>query len=274
MAERLELTLTIHGLDEYNQDVDGEVFARKFSAFVRGLAAADKAVNGKRMFKFLLTDLRKGTATASVREQVAARGNRLDSSLGYYVAAVEAIYDNTPRAKSLPVPLVKEVLALNKGVGHTFAFGEIKSNADFAIRVDEFLASRAEAVYEFVSAEESGAPHSTGEGFAGVALASFDGVLKAVDLRGITQKAALVLTAGGKQIECVVNTLAVSKLRDALDRRVIAFGRAHYEGASGLPIRLDVRDIRVLPERANADLARWRGQFRIPVDAPEADAWG
>src|SRR4051812_7958325 len=251
MDRRHELTLTIHGLEEYNQDVDGEVFARKLGAFIRGLAAADKAVNGKRIFKFLLTDLNKNTATASVREQIASKGTRLGSSLEYYLAGVEAIYDNTPRARSLPAPFVKEVVSLNKGVGRTFAFGEVKSNSDFAIRVDHFLATRAEAVFGAVSVGDKVESLQAEKGFAGIALVSYDGVLKAVDLRGITQKAALVLTAGGRQIECVVNTLAVSKLRDALDRRVIVSGRAHYEAGSGLPTRLDVRDVRVLPDRHN-----------------------
>lgn len=274
MDKRLELTLTIHGLDEYNQDVDGEVFARKLGAFVRGLAAADKAANGKRVFKFLLTDLSKNTATASLREQVAVKGSRRGSGLSYYVAGVEAIYDNTPRAKDLPAAFVREVVALNKGVGHTFSFGEIKSNENFAIRVDEFLESRAEAILSSINHDEGLLSETDRAGFSGVAFVSLDGVLKAVDLRGVTQKAALVLTAGGKQIECVVNTLAVSKLRDALDRRVTVYGRAHYEGASGLPTRLDVRDVRIFPERTDADLARWRGHFRIPADASEEDVWG
>lgn len=107
-----------------------------------------------------------------------------------------------------------------------------------------------------------------------VAFGSYNGVLKAVDLRGVTQKAVLVLAAGGKQIECVVNTLAVSTLRDALDRRVAVSGRAHYEAGCGLPTRLDVMDVRILPNREDADLARWRGAFAIPAGASEEDAWG
>ena len=37
MSDYRDLMLTLHGLNEYNQAVDGEVFARNFSAFMHGL---------------------------------------------------------------------------------------------------------------------------------------------------------------------------------------------------------------------------------------------
>jgi hypothetical protein len=59
MGEYRELTLTLHGLDQHNQDVDGEVFARKFTAFMRGLGKSDAFANEGRWHKFLISDLRK-----------------------------------------------------------------------------------------------------------------------------------------------------------------------------------------------------------------------
>ena len=277
MAERLELTLTIHGLDGFNQDVDGEVFARKLAAFMRGLAAADKAANGKRRYKFLITNLSRNTATASLREQVSVKGVQPDSGFRYFVSGVESIYKNTPQARSLPESFIKQMVSLGRGVERDFAFGEIKTNANFAIRIDDFFAARAEAVLDDVSDEisvlEIEEYRRNQQGFSGVSLTSYDGVLKAVDLRGTTQKATLVLTAGGEQIDCVVNALNVDKLREALDRRVLAYGMAHYEKTSGLPVRLDIKNVRLLPKRAASNLAKWRGQFKIPDNVLEEEAW-
>ena len=100
---------------------------------------------------------------------------------------------------------------------------------------------------------------------------SFDGVLMAVDLRGDMQKAALKLSAGGKEIECIVNAVAVSQLGDALDERVNAYGLAHDERTSGLPDRLDVRDLKIIPE--SSALNRWRGAFEMPADDRDQSGW-
>jgi hypothetical protein len=98
-----------------------------------------------------------------------------------------------------------------------------------------------------------------------------DGVLKAVDLRGEMQKAVLLLSAGGKQIECIVNTVQVTQLGDALDKRIIAYGLAHYDRKSGLPARLDVRDIKVIHD--GEGLGRWRGTFDIPQPDRDRSGW-
>lgn len=266
--DRLEITFTLHGLDEYNQDVDGEVFAKKFSAFVRGLGKADKAANGVRRHRFLLTDLKKNTATASLREQQTVKGPYPDSSIEYYGAGLEAIYSNSPRARALPAALVRDIAALNTGVGHTFAFGEVKTNRNLVIRIDDYLAKRARGVLAEIGAGER-QPTAL---FSGIAFGSYDGVLKAVDLRGDVQKAALVLTAGGREIECIVNTVAVARLGEALDRRVVVSGRAHYDGVSQLPVRLDIQDLKLVKARREADLARWRGSFDM-TEASQDDGW-
>lgn len=275
MAEYRELTLTLHGLDEYNQAVDGEVFARKFAAFMRGLGKSDAAANGGRRHRFLISDLKKNTATAIVREQVFKRGPAPASGISYYVDGVAAVYQGVARSQSLPRALVSDIASLTKGAGRTFQFAEIKGEPAVAgsatvIRIDEFLENRARRVLQEVLADED-AEKADVRYFEGNAFGSFDGILKAIDLRGDLKKAALILSAGGKEIECIVNTVAINDLGDALDRRVIAYGMAHYERHSGLPVRIDVRKLEIV--RDGQGLSRWRGAFDIPPDAHDRGGW-
>lgn len=268
MADHLELTLTLHGLDVYGQDVDGEVFARKLTAFLKGIRQSDKAVNGKKRHKLLLTALSKNTATASVREQVYVPGPPAGSGMAHFENAVEAVFNNRPDARRLPLQLVKEIAALNSGVGHSFAFGEVKSNTGMLIRIDDYLGRRARELVVELEAD-SRAPAAR---FKGVAFGYFDGVLKLVDLRGDMWRGILILTAGGKQIECTVASLTVEQLRDVLDRRAMIYGKAHYGSGSRLPERLEVTSARRLQDRSAAHLSRWRGAFDLS-GAEAAQDW-
>ena len=107
--------------------------------------------------------------------------------------------------------------------------------------------------------------------YQGVAIASFDGVLKLVNLLGQTQRAVLVLTAGGRQIDCGVDSLSVDQLRAALNRRVMAYGRAHYSSDCGLPHRLEVTKADPVKSFEEADLARWRGSFDMSGYRPDEE---
>jgi hypothetical protein len=266
MVERRELTLTLHGLDAFNEDVDGEVFAKKLTAFLNGIRLSDKAVNGRRRHKLLLTELRKGSAVASVREQVFVPGPPPGSGMSFYEEAIEAVYHKRPEAKRLPLPLLKSIDSLNRGSGHSFAFGELKSSTGIVIRIDDYLGRIARSLVSEAEAEKRARPVQ----YSGMAFAFFDGVLKLVDLRGDLWRGVLVLTAGGKQIECTVNALAIPDIRDALDHRVTVYGRAHYSGASGLPERLEITSAKPVREPTAANLARWRGAFNLrPADVSE-----
>jgi hypothetical protein len=266
--DRRELTLTLHGLDAYNRDVDGEVFARKVTAFLKGVRLSDKAVNGQRRHKLLLTDLRKNTATISIREQVYVRGPPPGSGMAYYEAAVEAVYHKRPDAKNLPLGVVKEIASLNNGSGHSFDFGEIKSSAGTVIRIDDYLSRIAKSLVEEMETERQTATAR----FRGTAFGSFDGVLELADFRGRIWKGALKLTAGNKEIECTIDALAVPEIKDALKCRVVAYGLAHYNGRSGLPDRLEVISAKPIPAPDASDLGRWRGAFELAAD-DTAEGW-
>jgi hypothetical protein len=176
---RLELTLTLHGFDTFNFDVDGEVFARKLMLFLRGIRASDKTVNGKRRHKLLLTALKKASASVSIREQVYTRGPVPSSGMGYFAAAVDAVYNKRPEARLLPFTVLKDIANLNHGAGHSFSFGEVKSNQGLLIRLDDYLGKVASSLITEIEIERVARPKR----FSGIAYAYFDGVLSAVGTR-------------------------------------------------------------------------------------------
>ncbi|WP_404289311.1 hypothetical protein ACD578_24530 [Microvirga sp. RSM25] len=267
MPQDGEITLTIHGLDAFNRDVDGEVFAEKFTAFMKALAAADTAANGKRRHKFLISGLVKNTATASVREQVASAGEVPDSSLFYYKKGLRAIHEDSPAARRLPADFIRPIAKLNRGVGDRFEFGEVKFSGGEVIRIDAFLQKRAEKILAEVERLEK----SQETFFKGQAYGAFDGFLKTVDLRGDAKRAFLILSAGNLQIDCSVDHIEVERLRSALDQRAMVYGLAFYDGESGLPAKIEVRDIQLLKDQP--DLGRWRGAFAVPTKDEDED-WG
>lgn len=267
MAHEEEITLTLHGLDHHNRDVDGEVFAKKLSQLMQGLAAADIAANGKRRFKFFVAGLKKNTATASFREQLAATGTPPSSGISNYKNALVSILEDTVEARALSKRLVEPIARLNEGAGEAFAFGEVKTASGLVIKIDEFLAKRAQAVLADIEREEKGQQTY----FSGSAYTSFDGVLKAVDLRGEHKKAVLILTAGGLQIECGVDRLEVDQLRAVLDIRSNVYGLAKYAPNSPLPAYFEIFDAVIMA--AGDGLNRWRGTFNVPTSDPD-EGWG
>ena len=209
MDDRLELTPTLHGLKAFNEDVDGDVFVRKLGAFLRGIKHSDMAANGgKRRHKLLLTALSKNTATASVREQLMCPGPSPHSGMAYFGKAVDAVYTGRPEARDMPLVVLRDIADLNRGVGRSFAFGEFKSNRGAIIRIDDYLDKKSRALI----IEREGNKDDRVGGFKGIAYGSFDGMLKLVDLRGDVRRAVLILTAGGKEIDCTVNALTLEGL--------------------------------------------------------------
>lgn len=102
--------------------------------------------------------------------------------------------------------------------------------------------------------------------FKGYAHASFCGEVKEADLRGEVLRVRLVIGDGPSELDCICTADQVELIRVALNRRVRVSGRAYYNGASGLPHRLEVRIVE--PVKAPADFTRWRGAFE-PFEATE-----
>jgi hypothetical protein len=108
--------------------------------------------------------------------------------------------------------------------------------------------------------------------YRGRAIGSFDGELQEIDNRGMILRGKLILTAGGAEIDCVMNKERVPEAREAFDKRVIIEGNAYYDGQDQLPTRIDVASIKIINGRS--DLLRWRGAFTSPnADEQEEDEW-
>lgn len=261
------LTLTIHGLPAFNEDVDGEVFARKFFKFMQALAAADFQANGSRCHKFLIDKLEKNTATAAVREQLSSPAGDVHSGFDYFQRGVVAIYHNRPEARALPLRFVSYISEVTGGVGKTFAKGEIKrgANDDVAVRIDKTLAKNVATVLNDIKRLSLGRIQP----FSGVANISLDGKVVTLEGRGLVDKAMVILTAGGREVECVVGRIPEERLREIWKKRCIVTGIGHYAEASKLPTYIEAVNIEPVP--LGGSWAQWRGAFDIPLD--EGDSW-
>ena len=108
--------------------------------------------------------------------------------------------------------------------------------------------------------------------YAGVAIGGFDGNLQLMDLRGNVLRAKLITTVGGVELDCVLNKSQIPEVRSLFDRRVRVEGTVHYDGASQLPVRIDVSKVR--PIKESPDLLRWKGAVARDVrDARDEDDW-
>lgn len=266
------ITLALHGLQSDNELVRAEVFAKKLSAFIQGLIAADKAANGgKSLHTFIVEDLKKSSAIATIREKQRTRVQPQYSAVQAWERGARAIYNGDPSAKSLGTAFVKSMRTLGAGSAKVFDHAEVsvgsKPEAAKILRIDDYIRRQANEVLDNV---DTNADAIKTNAFKGVVVGSFEGILQLIDSRGPGQvlKATLVTTAGHVQIECVVPKQLTQSYTNSFDQRVRVEGLAHYDGKNLLPARVDVRNITAV--RVNADLNRWRGAFAIDT---EANGW-
>lgn len=264
--ERDTLTLTIHGLPAFNEDVDGEVFARKFFKFMQALATADEAANGARRHKFLIEKLEKNTATAAVREQLSSDGPSAESGIDFFQQGADAIYHNRPEARALPLRFVSYMQEIAGGVGNTFARGVIKrGDNDNFVRIDDSFAKNARRVLDDIKRLSLGRVPP----FSGVANVSLDGRVVTLEGRGEVDRAVIILTAGGREVDCVVSRIPDDQLRGIWKQRCVVSGIGHYSGNSKLPDYIEAVNIQAVPP--GGSWVSWRGAFDSSPD--EQDSW-
>lgn len=104
--------------------------------------------------------------------------------------------------------------------------------------------------------------------YVGISIDNFDGEIAEADFRGSIPQMKFVLSAGGKEIDCISTTLSVDEIKTSMKCRVVVEGEAIYGGRHGLPERLDVRKINYV-ETGNG-VERWRGTF----DHFDVSPWG
>jgi hypothetical protein len=268
MLRNDETTLVLHGLDEDNRIVRAPVFVQKLRGLLQALQAADKTANGRNSFDYVITRLETHSASVTIREKQRRRGHPQHSSIDYFERTATAIYNGDRNLVRLPPVLVRNIQKLSDGVAKNFSQPEIVFADENVIRIDDFLQRQAEVAYEVAMLPE--AKHAD-RFYRGIATGAFDGLLKEIDARGTMLRGKLVLSAGGAEIDCVMNKDRVPEARESFDKRVIIEGTAHYDGGNQIPSRIDVRAIKVL--REGADLLRWRGAFRSPEIEDADDEW-
>lgn len=240
-----DLKLTIYGLEAHGTEVDAVVFADKLKRVVAALRKLDSFYNAKGQHRFMINDLAFASASVWLREkQIKSKRVRRSPSLRF--AEIGALASS---GASFPVENAADEYALStfetisKGAGKTFSYGIVESPEVTPIRLDGLLQRRVSKIIADAADVARAAPRRY---FQGTAIETYDGVVKAVDLRGLFPEAKLVLTAGAKEISCIVSARDVDTLRAALDNRALVTGRAQHDGRSMLPERIDVSRIRLI----------------------------
>ena len=258
MLRNDETTLTVHGLDADEGIVRAEVFVQKLRELIDALKTADRLANGRLAHDYLLPDLHRGSAVATVR----ARARRRDSSqspISYFERATTSIYDGDLRNETfVDRKIVEKIEKLSKGANDRFGHAEIDFPGSSVIRIDDYFQRQAEEARLAANDASVGQLQS----YKGAAFGTFDGVLKEIDSRGTMLRGKLVLVPSATEIDCVMNKDRVPAARESFNKRVVIKGTARYDGRGGLPARVDVAEIRAIEQRA--DLTRWKGAFVFP----------
>lgn len=253
-----EIRFKIHGLptDGGGKLVDAEVFARKVNQIVKALETADVEANGAEQHRYLISELKIGSAQIGFREVVrSTRGGRPEhSSIAALLDCTKAVSRSNFTAAVRYGELVEHVQKLSAGAADTFAYMEMGVPDDTPIRVDDFLNDQAKTLLKERAATVEKIAY-----YRGHAREAFDGTIKEADLRGDLPSVKLILTAGGKEIDCICKRMTVEHIREALDRRVWAEGIAIYTGKSQLPSRVELD--KIVPLSSEADLSKWRGSL-------------
>jgi hypothetical protein len=269
MPQRDEAIFVLHGLDVDARGVRADVFAQKLRKLIAGLRDADRFVNGKVGYIYMIAALGTGSASVTIRQKQRSHKRPPYSGIATYEEAASAIYNGDRTVANYPERLVRRVGELSRGALQTFSHAELVFADDKIIRIDDFLERQSEVAHEALIAS----PETPADRFyRGRAIGSFDGELKEIDNRGLILRGKLILSAGAVEIDCVMNKERVPEAREAFDKRVIIEGTAHYDGTQQLPTRIDVATIKVVSDRR--DLLRWRGAFTSPTPEVETeDEW-
>jgi hypothetical protein len=264
MADVGELTFSLYGVDPDNGLVRADVFAHKLLTFLDILKISDKQQNEKSCHEYLIVSLESGSAKASLRERPVRykKQRRIPgSSVRSAAATVSAVAEGRALGPDqIPYRILRGLESLTKDAGTTFAHGEIQFEAAEVIRIDDYLAQRTAQLLRRLRDEQETAPKY----FIGTAYTGFDGVLKELDARGQLLRGKLILTAGGKEIDCIFDRqeIPIEKLRIVFDSRARIEGLASYSGDSPLPERVRVKQ--VAPIKVGADLLKWKGALDEP----------
>lgn len=242
-----DLRFTIYGLEHHGDEVDAVVFADKLKKLVSGLKKLDGFYNAKGQHKFMIHDLEFASATVMLREK-AMKSKPVRRSPSVRFAEIGAAantgqpFEIENAADEYALDVYK---SLSSGAGKSFSYGVVSADHVQPIRLDSLLESR---VSRIIASAVDAANQAPLRFFKGTAIETYDGVMKLVDIRGLFPEAKLILSAGGKEVSCVVQAADVESLRSSLGRRALVTGRAHHNGRTMIPERIDVSRIKLIDE--------------------------
>lgn len=253
-----QIRLRVHGPDVSSEEVSASVFANKLRFLVRALRAADRAVNGKTVYDYTIAKLSSSAPTVVLTEREMPRKmpTAVSSGIGAFDQCVKAVVvGERELALRYGDSTVKNIERLAGGPKHSFGYAELWMKTDDVIRVDPFLEEQARSVIKPQEIKRI----AEQKWFRGAAHGSFNGTIEFVDLRGALPEIKLILSAGYKQIDCVCRAGDIETIRQTLHKPVRVYGRAIYDGKSGLPRRIEVADI--VPNNGQPDFSKWAGKF-------------
>lgn len=267
MSSEGEFTFVIYGLAEDGDVVKGEVFARKMVTLVKALKEADKQVNGGKRHDILVDDLEKGSARVRFRERVISRRKIMGTGSNTLGQAISSVYHGTPSSTLISERLLRYVSELAQGAEATFSHAEAIYDDNNVVRLDKFFISQAESANVLVMQD---ADYDLNLRYSGSSHEAFYGTLKVVDTRGQLVRAILTLTAGGREIECVLRRELLQDMLGKFETKVLVEGNAIYKKTDLLPKRIEIEHIKVV--EGGGSLLSWKGQFKIPEQLDE-DGW-
>ncbi len=237
-----DLSYKIFGLDRMQGEVVADVFAKQISSIIGGLKKADKSANGGSRFEYVIAGLKTGSAEIEFREKVVSEKPVRASPASKFLSVGATISSGVAFA---PESEVDEIMlnlysSLSKGAEESFKYATAGNGGEPIIRVDRFLNKQ---VSRLIASAKAAADAAPAKFFSGSAIGTFFGEIQAVDLKGDVPDARLILSPGGKPIECVLYGMDLSEVRLALGSRVSVTGTAIYEGQTGLPSRIEIRKI-------------------------------
>jgi hypothetical protein len=254
--DRSGVAITIHGLDVDNRAVRADVFLQKCRALLTSLRACDRAENPTPAFRYMIADLRMSSAHARLEERPYRSVMSKRSGAQLYHQIMVAVYEGDKNIERYPPTVVKLTEQLSRHAGETFSHAELAFDSTSPIRIDNFFEVQARRALRRLAGDDD----RPEEFYSGIAFSSFDGVLRELDSRGSVVRGKVILTAGGREIDCIFSRDDIPEVRECFERRSIIEAVAHYDGSTPLPVRLDVRDI--IPIKKDANLQRWRGALR------------
>jgi len=268
--ENNDVSLAIYGFVSDGGKVRAGMFLRELRSFLTALQIADWTANRSEQHDYFVEDLRKSSDIVQLRETRTRQRKRhhVDrpaSAVRAFHRMVTSVYNSERDAAELPEDFIKTLHRVTRYAGLTFEHAEIHFDTDI-IRIDDYLNRKVERLLHKEDNEPDKPPVK--RNFAGISYASVDGSLQVADLRGDLVRGTFTLSAGGKEIDCVIRKDNLSSIRATLGLRVRADVIAHYDGESLLPIRLEIKTLKLV--KADADLGKWQGAFdRTSTDSSD-----